>query len=69
MLNEVRNLQQVTSLAVDRTNELLNECGSVVFLLSLVLEVSPCRINSELLILTTAVNGCEVLVNNVLTLL
>jgi hypothetical protein len=36
MLHEVGNLQQVTSLSVDRTNELLHECGSVILLLSIV---------------------------------
>jgi hypothetical protein len=36
VLHEVRNLQQVTGLSVDRTNELLNECGSVILLLSVV---------------------------------
>ena len=69
MLNEVRNLQEVACLTIDRTNELLNECRSVVSLSLLVSEVCPCWVNSELLVLATAVNSCEVLVNNVLTLL
>ena len=69
MLNEVRNLQQVTCLCVDWTNEFLNECWSVVFLNSVVWEVSPSWIYSENLVLTTAVNGSIVHVDNVLTLL
>ena len=69
MLNEVRNLEEVACLCVDRTNKLLNECWCIVFLNCVVSEVSPCWINSELLVLTTAVNSCVVLVNNVLTLL
>ena len=69
VLNEVRNLQEVACLTVDRTNELLNECRSIVSLSLFVSEVSPCRINSKLLVLTAAVDSCEVLVYNVLTLL
>ena len=69
VLNEVGNLQEVTCLAVDRTDELLNESGSVVFLSLLVGEVCPCGINGELLVLVAAVNGSEVFVDNVLTLL
>ena len=69
MLNEVRNLQEVTCLAVDRTNELLNECWSVILLSLIVSEVSPSWIYCQLLVLTTTVNSAEVLVNNVLTLL
>ena len=69
MLNEVRNLQEVTCLAVDRTNELLNECWSVILLSLIVSEVSPSWIYCQLLVLITTVNSAEVLVNNVLTLL
>ena len=69
MLNEVRNLQEVTCLAVDRTNELLNECWSVILLSLIVSEVSPSWIYCQLLVLTTTVYSAEVLVNNVLTLL
>ena len=69
MLNEVRNLEEVTCLSVDRTNEFLNECWCIVFLNCVVREVSPCWINSELFVLTTAVNSSVVLINNVLTLL
>ena len=69
MVNEVRNLEQVTSLCVDRTNEFLNECRCVILLHFIVWQVSPCRINGELLVLTTAVNSLVVLVHNVLTLL
>ena len=36
VLYEIADLQQVTGLSVDRTNELLNECGSVILLLSIV---------------------------------
>ena len=69
MLNEVRYLQKVTGLSVDRTNKLLNECGSVILLNSVVGEVGPLGIYSENLVLTTAVNGSIVHVDNVLTLL
>ena len=69
MLNEVRNLQQVTGLSVDRTDKFLNECWSVVFLNSVVWKVSPSWIYSKNLVLTTAVNGSIVHVDNVLTLL
>jgi len=68
VLNKVRNLQQVTSLSVDRTNELLHECGSVVLLLSVVGQVSPLRLHGQLRVLTTTVDGGVVLVDHVLTL-
>ena len=67
-LHEVRNLQQVTSLSVDRTNQLLNECGSIILLSSVVSQVSPLGLNLELLELTTAIDSSVVLINNVLTL-
>ncbi len=68
MLHEVRNLQQVTGLSVDRTNQFLHECGSVILLLSVVSKVSPLGLHLKLLVLTTAVDSSVVLVNHVLTL-
>ncbi len=41
MLCKVRNLKQVTGLSVDRTNQLLNECGSVIGLRLIIGQVSP----------------------------
>ena len=66
---EVGNLQQVASLSVDRTNEVLNECRSCILYNLIVGQVGPCRVDSKLLVLATAVNGRIVLVNNVLALL
>ena len=68
VLNEVRNLQQVAGLSVDRTNQLLNECRCVVLLNLIIRQVSPLRLNSQLNILTTTVDSSVVLINNVLTL-
>ncbi len=68
VLNEVRNLQQVTSLSVDRTNQLLNECRSIVGLNLIIRQVSPLRLNGQLYILTTTVDSSVVLINYVLTL-
>ena len=69
MLNEVRNLEQVTSLTIDRTNQLLNECRCIVFLAFFVSKRSPCWVYCQFLILASALNCSEVEVNNVLTLL
>ena len=68
VLHEVRNLQQVTGLSVDRTNQFLHECGSVILLLSVVSKVSPLGLHLKLLVLATAVDSSVVLVNHVLTL-
>ena len=69
VLHEVADLQQVAGLSVDRTNEFLHECGSLVSLLGIVGQVSPCGINHQLLVLVTTVDGSIVHVHNVLTLL
>ena len=69
MINEVRNLQEVTCLCVHWTNKLLNECWCIVCLSIIVWEVSPCWVNSQLLVFVTTVNSSKVLVYNVLTLL
>ena len=55
-------------LSVDRTNELLHECWSVVLLLSIISEVSPLGLHLKLLVLTTTVDSGIVLVYHVLTL-
>ena len=68
-LNEVRNLQQVTGLSVHRANNLLHECGSVGLDHCVISEVCPSGVNSQLLILATAINGGVVLVDHILTLL
>ena len=65
VLYEVRNLEQVTSLCVDRTNEFLNECRCFILLNWIVSEVSPCWIYSQLFVFTTTVNSSIVLVTNV----
>ena len=69
VLYEVADLQKVTSLCVHRTDKLLNECWSVVFLLVVVRQVSPCRVNGKFLVLTASVNGSVVHVDDILTLL
>ena len=68
MLCKVRNLQQVTGLGIDRTNQLLNECGSIILLGLIIGQVSPLGLNCELLVLTTTVDSGVVQVNNILTL-
>ena len=68
VLNKIRNLQQVASLSVDRTNQLLNECGCVVGLNLIIRQVSPLRLNGQLYILATTIDSGIVLINNVLTL-
>ena len=69
IFHEVRNLEKVTCLGVDRTNEILHECRSCILYHSVVWEVSPCRVNCQLLVLTTTVNSGVVLINDILSLL
>ena len=69
MLYKVGNLEQVTSLAVDRTNQFLYKCGSIVGLSLVVSQVSPCWVYGKFLVLATAVYGAEVLVYHILALL
>ena len=64
-----RYRQQVTILCIDRTNYFVNECRIVVFSLSVVSQVNPSRINGQLLVFTTTVNGSIVLVYDIFTLL
>ena len=66
---ECRYWQQVTILSVDRTNNFVDECRIVVCSSSFNFQVSPCRVNSQLFVFTTTVNGSVVLVNHVFTLL
>ena len=66
---ECRYRQQVAVLCIDRTNYFVDECRVVVFSLSIVCQVSPSRINGQLLVFATTVNGSIVLVDNVFTLL
>ena len=68
MLHEVRNLQQVAGLSIDRADQLLHECGSVVFLHCVVGQVGPLGLYLKLLVLATAVDSGVVLVNHILTL-
>ena len=69
MINEVRNLQEVTWLCVHWTNKLFNECWCIVCLSIVIREVSPSWVNSQLLVLVTTVNSSKVLVYDILTLL
>ena len=66
---EVRNLQQVAVLCVDGTYNLVDEFGIVVGSHCINLKVRPCGVNVETVVFTSAVNGSEVLVNHILTLL
>jgi len=66
---ECRYRQQVTVLSIDRTNYFVDESRIVVGSLFVVGQVSPCRIDSQLLVFATTVNGSIVLVHNVFTLL
>ena len=66
---ERRYFQQVAVLCVDRTNHFVDECRVVVFCFGVVSEVSPSRVNGELLVFATTVNGSVVLVHYVFTLL
>ena len=67
-LGEGADGQQVAGLSVDGTNHLLDECGSVVLLLSVVGQLSPCGIHSEGLVLVAAIHGSVVLVHHVFAL-
>ena len=66
---ECRYRQQITVLCIDRTNYFIDECRVVVFNFCIIRQVSPCRVNSQLFVFTTTVNGSIVLVDNVFTLL
>ena len=44
IVDKVRDLEQVTSLSVDRTHKILDESRSVVLLNIVVSQISPCRI-------------------------
>ena len=56
-LSECADGQQVAGLGVDRTHQLLDECGSVVNLLSVVGQVGPLGLHGQLDLLTTAVDS------------
>ena len=66
---ESRNLQQIAILCIDRTNYFVDECRIVVYNLFIIRQVSPCRINSQLVVFATTVNSCIVFVYNIFTLL
>ena len=67
---ERANREEVTVLTVDRTNDLGDELRLVAVVLSgISRQFRPCGIDSELLILTTAVHRSVVLINDILTLL
>ena len=68
VLGECAYRQQVTGLSVDRTNQLLNECGSIILLSLIIGQVSPLGLNCELLVLTTTIYSGVVQINNILTL-
>ena len=69
VLHKVRNLQQVAGLSIDGANKLFHESGSLVGLGSLVGEVCPFRVNGQLFVFATTVNGSIVHVHNVFALL
>ncbi len=66
---EVRHFQQVAVLRVDGAHDAVDEFGIVVGLNLVVGELSPCGINVQTVVFAAAVNGCEVLVNHILTFL
>ena len=66
---ESRNLQQIAILCIDRTNYFVDECRIIVYNLFIIRQVSPCRINSQLVVFATTVNSCIVFVYNIFTLL
>ena len=57
MLDKVTYLEQVTGLSIDRTDKLLDECRSIVFLNLIVRQVCPLGLNLKLLIFNTTVNS------------
>ena len=69
MLYKVRYFKQVTCLCIDRTDNLFNECRSIILLTLFIRKVSPSGIYGKLFILTATVNCRIVHVHNVLTLL
>ena len=69
MLYEVRHLEKVTALSIDRTHKLLYESGCVILLHNIVGKICPLRIHSELLVLIATVYSLVVLVHDILTLL
>ncbi len=66
---EVRHLEQVAVLCVDRTHELVDEFRIVVLHLGILGKIAPRRIDIELGILAATVYGGIVLVHDILTLL
>ena len=58
---EVGNLEKVAVLGVDRTNDVVDECGIVVHGFGIVRKFGPFRIDGELVVFAAAVNGPIVL--------
>ena len=56
-------------MSVDGAHDVVDECGVIISKSSIISERSPCGVNGELLELSTAVNGCIVLIHHILALL
>ena len=69
ILDKVGNLEQISVLSIYRANDFLDESRSIIVVIALNREVSPCRIDSQLLVFTATVNGSIVLVDDVLSFL
>ena len=66
---EVGDFKQVAVLGVDGAHDFVDEFGIVVGGVCFNGEVRPCGFDSELLVFAATVNGCIVLVNDILSLL
>ena len=68
--HKVRHFQQVARLSIDGAYNFFDVCGNVFFCgNSVISKVCPCWVNSQRLVFATAVNGCIVLINHVLSLI
>ena len=66
---ECAHFEKVAVLCVDGADNFVDECGIVVCFGCFCFKVAPSLVGGELLVFTTAVDCCIVLVDNVLTLL
>ena len=66
---ERRHLQQVAVLCVDGANHLVNERRVVVCCRFVVRQVCPRRVDGQLLVFTSAIHGCVVLIHHIFALL
>ena len=66
---ECRNFEQITVLSIDRTHHFIDESRIVIGNDFIIGKIGPCRIYGKLFVFASAVYGCVVFIDNVLTFL